>query len=224
MSLFTSDDYSEYTGVTYTGSALVAVNAACAAVEAAIRRYCGQEIGLNLYTAVLDAPYKSRTLQLPQWPVTAVTSLHLNWDARGNPAAFTSEFLLTPYTDYRLVIDDVSNNRSKRGKVEILSRPYWAYWPERPLGMVASRMVDAPGAVYVTWQAGYSEIPDDLIQAGCLAVSMMYNRRMGGMPSTNESWNGYSVGFATPFAAAAALNTPDIQNVLRQFGNMLSIG
>ncbi len=218
MALIDAESYEAATNQTFTGGALLAVSAACSAVSAAIKRRTGQAIEAATYTGViLDAPAKSKFLFLPQWPVSSITSLYLNTAAKGDTTLFDSTHLLTAFTDYRLVTDDVVNTRASRGKVEILTRSYWAQWQDRPLGMLTHRLTDCPGAIKCTWVAGYSVIPDDLVRAACDAVSMMYARRLNGMPTSSESWNGYSVSWATEYAAAAVLNTPQIADVLKHF-------
>lgn len=224
MAIITAAEYGSHTNQTFTGGALTAVSAACAAVDAAVKRRTGQAIEQATYSnVILDAPAHSKFLYLPQWPVSSITSLYLNWDAKADPSLFDATHALVEFTDFRLVKDDVPNSRSKRGKVEILTRSNWAYRTERPLGMLTARHVDCPGAVKATFVAGHSPVPDDLIRAACDAVSLMYARRLNGMPTSSESWNGYSVSWATEYAAAGILNTPQIADTLRFFGPTLTI-
>lgn len=194
-------------------------------VDAAVKRLTGQNIEQATYTdKILDAPVNSKILRLPQWPVSSVTSLYLNWDAKGDPAAFTSDDLLTAYTDYRLVVDDFVNARSRRGAVEILTRTYWAYWQERALSMpLTTRLADCPGAVKCTWVAGYATVPDDLKGAVASAVMLLYDRRQTGRPLTSESWNGRSVSYDGAFTATAAVQSPDVWQVVRHYGNTLAL-
>lgn len=214
------------TGLSPTGTDLAALTSIVGGVNAAIVRMAnGNVFDRATYTdVILDAPWNDRYLRLPQWPVASVTSIHLNWNAKGDPSLFDSTHLLTAYTDYRLVIDDPANNLSRRGRVEILTRPYWAYQQERTLTMpLTNRLANCPGAVKVSFVAGYAAIPDDLTQAAVMAATLMYQRRKTGVPLTNESWNSYSYGTAAPFTATAALHSPDVWALLKSYVPTLAI-
>lgn len=226
MAILTSTDFSTATGVSPTGADLAALQAICKAVSDAIVRMAGGNVFERAtYTSVvLDAPWNDRVLRLPQWPVASVSSLYLNWNAKGDPSLFDSTHLLTNFTDYRLLIDDHVLNVSRRGKVEILTRPYWAYQHERTLAMpLTGRLRNCPGCVKATFVAGYSVLPDDLVQAAVMAATLMYQRRKRGAPVNSESLNSYSYSLSGEFTAAAALQTPDAWLLLRPYVNQLVI-
>jgi hypothetical protein len=45
---------------------------------------------------------------------------------------------------------------------------------------------------------------------------MVYQRRTGA-PVTSESWNGYSGSYAGPFTESAAVNSPDVRQLLAPY-------
>jgi hypothetical protein len=226
MALLTLAELKTRTGITGTDATRDAsLTQLILDVDAAVKRLTGQNIEQATYTdKILDAPYNTKFLQLPQWPVSSITSLYLNGNAKGDPSLFDSTHLLTNYTDYKLRIDDFVNGRSKRGAVEILSRSYWAYWQQRTLSMpLTNSLTDAPGAIKCTWVAGYATVPDDLKGAVAAAVMLLYDRRQTGSPLTSESWNGRSVGYDGAFTATAAVHSPDVWQVVRHYANTLSL-
>lgn len=193
-----------------------------AGVEAALLRLIAPNvIEQQTVTMTLDAPCNSRTLVLPVRPVQSVTSLYYRSDANGDATLFTPDYLLTAAgsgddADYRLVPDQ-PDGTSRRGFVERVGRPYWGQYQTRTQPyQLSSTFVPEPGSVRATWVAGYSSVPPDVELAVLLASVLVLQRRKSGMPVTNESWNGYSAGYASPFAVAALLS-PDVQGYIRKY-------
>jgi len=219
VAILSVDGFCARTGLAPTGSDLEALTAAVSDVcDEIVRAAGGNTFERATYTdIVIDAPWNDRHLRLPQWPVSSITSLYLNWDAKGDSSAFTSADLLTNFSDYRLVIDDFVNAMSRRGKVEILTRPYWAMWQERPYGMLTPRPRNCPGCVKVSFVAGYAVPPDALQRGATVAAQLLYLRRKTGVPLTSSSWNGRSVSYDGAFTASAAIHSPDAWASLRHF-------
>lgn len=190
-----------------------------AEVEAAIKRRLRNNIERATYTnIVLDAP-ATEDLGLAQTPVlTSGLTVYYRGDARGDTSKFTSDYLLTRGTDYQLVTDPDNASQSRCG---ILRRFYrlWGVGRVSGVNSLVPRIEPEPGAVMVTWTAGYSPIPHDLILAVHLATMALFTRRQYGAAITSNSWNGgsYSLGQG-PATAESVLDAPEIKSLWTPFG------
>ncbi len=224
MALVTAASWQAFSGVTVTGAALTSVTAICLEVEDAIQQLCSPWLfePVTLTDKILDAPLDD-FLTLPVLPVRGITTLYVNLGANGDPVAFTSNNLLTPYQQYILDIDDVVNNWSKSGIVYSRAGSWWGGpspwgWERSwPINRLASTLTPARGAVKITFAAGMLAVPEAIQLAANLAVSMIYNRRVLGMPVNSESWNGDSYSLASAFTAVGALQSPDIAGYLAKY-------
>jgi hypothetical protein len=86
----------------------------------------------------------------------------------------------------------------------------------RPYARLGIGVVDGAGAVKVTFVAGCTRVPAEVTQALYMATMMVYQRRTGA-PVTSESWNGYSGSYAGPFTESAAVNSPDVRQLLAPY-------
>lgn len=222
MPIVTPTQWQGFSGVTLTDSQTASVGAICTEVDAAIKRLCRPWLfePATFTNVILDAPLED-ILTLPVMPVRSISSLYVNWNANGDPSQFTSEFLLTNFTDYLLVIDDQVNNYSKHGFVRRRSGSTWftggGNWGSEyrsAAQRLAVELVPCRGAVMVSFAAGSLAIPEEVKLAANLAVSMVFNRRKLGMPVSSNSWNGESVSFAGPFTTEGVLQSPDIAGYL----------
>lgn len=203
-----------------------AIGAVLVEVEDAIKALCHPNM-LAAGTAtdyVLNAPWGSPFLYLPLRPVRAITSLYVRRDAKGDPALFTSDYLKTAYTDYRLVIDRQPEGWSQSGRVEILNASFWGATLRRPYGRLAHEVVDVPGAIKCTFTYGHPVIPPRAVTALYQATAMVLARRKTGIPLLSESWNGRSESGASNYTATAAVHSPDVLASLKGLYDPITIG
>lgn len=217
MAIIDADRFQTITGQTFSSSDLQAIRAICSSVSDAITQYLKpfQPEPLTITSRVIEAP-PSELLVLPVRPARAMVSVYFRSDAKGDPSLFTSDYLLTQYTDYVLPLDDAINGISRSG----ILRRIGGIWGRR-LVVKNDRLgyseEPLPGSVMVTYTAGMPVLPPSIEEAAQLMVSMIWNRRTQGMPAQSESWNGESVGYAGAFTTTAALHSPDIAGMLSQF-------
>lgn len=204
--------------VTYTGADATTVVQICADVDAALKRmlapYYPEPTTLTMY---LDAP-PSRELLLPYRPVRAITSIHYRAGANGDPSLFTSDYLLTAYTDYQFATDALTG-RNDVGVVRRLNRLWGAAWyspPER----LGYELEPERGALKVVATVGPATVPPDITLAACKAVLLLYQFRQTGIPQGSESWNGYSINYSQPFTADAAIRTPEVLALLAPYTSL----
>jgi hypothetical protein len=226
VSLGSLGEYRDFAGLSSTDATRDASLATIlAGVEAAIKKLCSPFLfeAATLTDLILDAPWASPYLLLPAVPVRSVTSLYYRQDARGVAGSFTSDDLLTAGTDYQLVIDDPVNNWSRAGRVRRLTRSVWGVSYERPLGRLGFNPTPEAGSIKATLAVGCTVVPAEVTQALYLATSLVYQRRQK-PPVSNEGWNGYSVGYAAPFTATAAIHSPDVYGLLLPYVTQIRVG
>lgn len=76
-----------------------------------------------------------------------------------------------------------------------------------------------PGAIKVTFTGGYSTVPNDLVEAACLAVSKIRQMRQTGTGVQSESWNGDSYSLASNAYTYGILGDPSIAGILMNYEN-----
>jgi hypothetical protein len=224
MALGSLSDMKAALGITGTDATRdAALTVLLAQTEAAIKKVCRPFLfeAATFTDVILDAPWNSQDLYLPATPVRSITSLYYSADGHGVAANFTSDNLLTAGTDYQLVIDDPVNTWSRHGRVRRLNRSLWGSDRVRPYTRLANGVVDGPGAIKVTFVAGCTSVPAEVAEALYLATMMVYQRRTGA-PVTSESWNGGSVSYDGQFTATAAVNSPDVKQLLAPY--MMRVG
>jgi hypothetical protein len=222
MAILTLAEYKTFLGVTDTDTARDAswtaiIAEVCDAINQACRPWLFEP---TTVTAIVDAPLDDQ-LVLPVIPVRSITSLYLNWTASGDPAAFTSDNLLTQYTQYWLEIDDPVNSYSESGIVYKRAGSWngqnWGgerRWPVQALG---STLEVGRGAIKVVLAAGTLTVPANVQLAACLMTSLIFNRREKGAPLNSESWNAYSYSTNSAITAMGAINSPDVVGLLRRY-------
>ena len=216
MAIIDATAWQAATNQTAAGTALTALEWACASVDALVKRAVLPFLPepQTVTNAVLDAPPVNE-LQLPYRPVRSITSLYLNTSANGDPAQFTSDYLLTNYTDYYLPVDPVAGY-NRAGVVLRRGASTWGREYHRLPDRLADSSYAVPGAIQVTFAAGTLSVPDDLFAAAMLAVSLLLKRKEFGMIAASESWNGYSPSWAGPFLTSV-LESPDVSALLRPY-------
>lgn len=203
-----------------------AISQRLASAEAAIKRLCHpyQFEAVTQTDVVLDAPWNSNVLILPLTPVRTLTSVYYNPTGLGLAANFDSTHLLTANVDYQLLIDLQPEGWSKSGRVRRLNRSTWGVTQHRPHGRLASEPTPGQGMVKVTYAAGHTSVPADVVEALYIMVSLMYGRRETGAPAASESWNARSVSYSGPLTSTAALNHPDVQQLLAPYVTQIRLG
>lgn len=216
MAIISAATYATYTNTAYTGGDATALTAICTAVDVAIKKLLRPFVpeDQTFTDVVFDAP-PGNVLWLPVYPVRSITSLYLRYWANGEVAAFTSSDLLTQYTQYYMPLDPI-DGYSRRGQVFRRGASVWGFEQRFPLGRLAPQVEPNRGAVKATLVCGPSSVPADIVQAAVLAVSMIFARKVPGMPVTSESWNGGSYSLAAPFLTAV-LASPDVQALLMPY-------
>lgn len=217
MAILSASTYATYTGTSYTGADATSLAAIITAVDAAIKRVIRPFYpeSTTVTDKLLEAPV-GPVLLLPVVPVRSITSLYLNYAANG-VSDFTSDHLLTSGEDYFLPLDGVVEDYSRSGRVFRRGASSWGYERVRPVDRIAPQTTPARKAIKVTFAAGPTSVPDDIVQAAVLATSLLFHRKVAGAPFGSESWNGYSAGIAGPFIAAGILRTPDIAALLAPY-------
>lgn len=143
--------------------------------------------------------------------------LYINVDANGDPAAFTSDYLMEMYVDYCLDMGAADPTVSESGIVRLINGVYGVQ-RERPLYSLSTKITPIRGAVKIVYTAGYATVPPRLRAALQLIVRKIFNARKLGVPLTSESLNGYSYS-AQQTATAEGLITgdPTIRKLLTNF-------
>lgn len=198
--------------------------------EAAIKRLCHPyQFEPATETDYLNAPWQSPWLILPLVPVRSITSIHYNPDGFGISANYTSDHLLVApgagvtNPDYLLETDMRPQGWSRSGRVRRLNRAYWGVQQVRPFARLGFGAEVEPKPLKVVYEAGHTSVPAEVTQALYLATMLVYQRRTGA-PLTNEGWNGYSAGYAAPFLTTAAVNSPDVMQLLAPYVTHVRVG
>lgn len=165
----------------------------------AVKRHCQNgELEATEYTQILPlSSYPAFILPFapviydPDADTPIPFSLYVNRDANGNPALFTSDFLLTMYSDYALDFGPTNATTSDSGIVRFLNGVLTAN-RERPLYSLATKVIPTYGAVKVVYTAGYQTVPPAIKAALNLIVRKVWHARKLGVPLVAESLNGYS--------------------------------
>ena len=218
MAIICADTWMDWRGAAVTGDDLTSAASICAAVDRAIREAVFPFVPdpVTVTSHVMDAPV-GNALLLPLTPARSITSIYLRWGADGDPSLFTSDYLLTAYTDYVLHLDRPDLGYSKSGIVRRRGSSSWGYEMRRPVGRLAAATDPNRGAVCVTYAAGAASVPDDIFAAAALCVGLLFERRKTGMPLNSESLNGYSYSASGPFTAEAAISSPDVMRILAPY-------
>lgn len=225
MALITLAEYKAFAGISSTDATRDAsLNAMIAETDDAIKRYLHQNIESATYTTVMDAP-NDVNINLPQLPVSFTDfSIYVNWNANGDPSLFTSDDLLTMYTDYLLDPSPDSATISTTGIVRSM-QGWWGLWYQRNGYVLTPKSVPAYGCIKVVYTAGYATVPASIKAAANLLVSKLYMMRKIGMPENSTSLNGYSVSWQSAATANGILQgDPTIRSLLKPFGRQLFVG
>lgn len=219
MAIITQAAVTARSTVTYTGADATAITQFCTDVDAAIKRmlkpYYPEPYTATMY---LDAP-PSRQLVSEYRPIRSITSVYVRSGANGDPSLFTSDYLLTNYTDYYLETDAITG-RNEAGMIYRTNGNIWGYDYYSPPNMLGYRLESNFKAVKVVAEVGPAAVPDDIALAAYKAVLLLYQFRQTGIPQGSESWNGYSINYSQPFTADAAIRSPEVLALLAPYTSL----
>ena len=216
MAIITTSSWSSATNQSLATAEATACTSMCSAVDAAIKKMCWPyQFESSTVTGVCDAP-NGNVLYLPVYPIRTLTSLYLNFGANGDTSQFTSDYLLTAYTDYYMPIDQ-PDGISRWGKVYRRGSGGWGLERRTAIDRLAPTVDPCRGAIYYTVAAGHTSVPADVFTAAVMAVSLLMKRKVAGAPATSSSWNGYSESLASQFLATAAIESPDVIGFLSKY-------
>ncbi len=193
MAIVTATVWQNWANQTFTGTRLSSLAAICGQVDAAIKARLKRTIEQATYTNwVFDAP-STNVFSLARYAPILVSgfTLSYNANAQGDPTAFTSGDVLTMYRDYLLKVGPDTQASSSNGQV-INLKGAWGVQGWRPNYSIAYQTVGIPGSLMATFTGGYANVPQDLVEAACLAVSRVLGEKDYGTQVGSESWNGYS--------------------------------
>lgn len=187
-------------------------------VSQAIRTRLNQTITAATYTVVLDAPC-TPVIVLGEGPVKlAGLTVYYNYQAYGNPAAFTSTNLLTLYQDYYLDVSERDNTVSKSRRLIYLQGAWGANYYRAP-SQLSQSLIPTPGAVKVTYSAGFDTVPTDVTMATNLACQKLFMARDRGAMPTSESLTGYSYSLPATATAYDAIGSADVWAYLVRYSD-----
>ncbi len=191
----------------------------------AVIRYCRNgNLEATEYTQILNAPPHTSII-LPFAPVIYAPDADTPIDfqlyrcdsAYGDPSAFTSDNLLTMFSDYVLDIGPTDITTSESGIVRFLNGAAGVNY-ERPIYSLAVKLIPIYGALKVVYTAGFATVPASIKAALNIIVRKLYNLRKLGVPLTSESLNGYSYSSQSNASANGIIQgDPTIQQMLRPF-------
>ncbi len=167
--------------------------------DQSIRDYCKKNFEQTSYTHYYDG-HALQDLTLRQRPVISVTSVYL--DQKGGygqgPGAFGASTLLSPGSDYLLVIDDKTGNYSQSG---ILRRTNLGSSSSLPLtwsgtlsgGSNTAFWPRGSGNIKVVYVAGYATVPAPVKHACAFLAGRLYlGAGKQGQLASSESLGSYS--------------------------------
>lgn len=201
------------------------LNLMVAEASDAVVRYLRQNIESQEYTAYLDA-LPSTELLLPQLPVQASgLQIWVNWSANGDPSLFTSDDLLTNYTDYMLDTAPDDASVSHTGIVRLTGGAWWGVRGQRNGYVLASKIVPVRKAVKVVYTAGYTVVPASITMVVNLITAKLFTMRKLGQPLNSENLNGYGYSVQSSSTANGIIQgDPSIKAALKPFGKQVFVG
>jgi hypothetical protein len=168
-----------------------------------VKSYCKRDFEPATYTEYLQGNGR-KELVLRHRPVTAVTSVHLDWDGNAdqNPeGSFEAASLLTAGKDYFLNLDGSwGGDPVSFSGLLVRVRNVWPevqrqwYWTK-----LSPETGPAPGSIRVIYTAGYDPAPEDLQYAVVFLVQAMRKDLPVGGNLESEKIGDYSYKLRFPF-------------------------
>ena len=209
---------------TVTGSDLTSLAMICRMVDASIKKRLNRTIEQATYTGLIMTAPPTRELLLSRFAPISVAdfSIYYNPNAQGDASEFTSSDLLTMYTDYMLDVGYNDDDYSQSGIVLNL-KGAWGVQGLRPNYSIAFQTVGIAGSIKVSFVGGYANVPQDLIDAACLAVSKTRQLRKLGSGVQSESWNGDSYSLGSGAWERGVYGDPVIKGILDNYMNYAAV-
>lgn len=178
-------------------------------VEASLQRHIGRQIEAATVTEYYDGD-GTNSLWLRRTPVQSITSVYQDEDARYASAdsPFPASTLLTAGTDYALRVDQPTGGAtaSMCGRLyrigTVWSRPF-----ARRGDLLVSSPGDPIGNIKVTYVAGWSSVPADIVLAVHQMLGQIRMQRSAGGPLQSESLDYWSATYLTPDKIAQSLGS-----------------
>lgn len=191
------------------------VQAAIDAISQGVRDLLVQNFEAATYTEYYDAPCYADVITLDQGPLVSVASVYCDGSGfRGQGTnAFAADTLLTAGTDYMYIT----------GKKRAIQSLYcnWAQlaggYGRRPPIQLTPMLKDVPGAIKVTYTAGYTTVPADVRGVVALAVSAWLRMIPNGFLAQSASYIDTSASFNLQNLSLGILKSPDVWNVLSRY-------
>lgn len=209
---------------TVTGTDLTSLAMICRQVDAGIKKKLNRTIEQDEYTGLILTAPPEPSLILSRYAPLQVTDfeVYYNANAKGDPSGFTIADLLTMYSDYVLDVGYEDSGSSDSGIVMNL-KGAWGVQGWRPNYSIAFQTVGIPGSILLNFTGGYANVPQDLVEAGCLAVSKTRQLRKFGSGVQSESWNGDSYSLGANAFTYGILGDPVIAGILSQYMNYAAV-
>lgn len=218
------------------------VTAADAAVKAYLRRGRGALAFTNWPETGADTEYydgdATPSIILRWWPVTAIASLYLDMGGYYGKAtgAFAASTELTEGTDWVGVYEDGAESESARivrigGRNSGDTGGQYGWFPglgggawhaNGPITLSAGQVATWPrghGNIKITYTAGYSTVPKDLVHATDMYAIWLYNTRERGRAVSSESLGSYSYSLMSDASGFPELGS--IRQILAQYRDVV---
>lgn len=221
MAIVTPEIWAAFAGKTLTNPSgeYTSIEVICNQVDRGIKSKLKRTLERQTFTGlILDAPNTPNILLQKYAPIVIDGfECRYNPQAQGDPTLF-DDSLLTMYQDYRLDTDEDDNSLSP-GNLQYLRGIWGINYRYRPWELAPS-FTSVPGALKLTFNAGYEIIPDDIVMAACIAVSQTNALKDHGFVKGSESWNGYSMNLpGVGLMVHGVLGNPDISSLLLPYMN-----
>src|SRR5882762_708261 len=170
------------------------LNALFLAADQAIKTELDRDLEQNNYTNYYSGT-GTRYLVLRQTPVTALSTVHINYAGYyghnlENP--YDTEHLLTDGKDYVLEWDSTNATVSNSGRLIRIGTVWSELIKAYTQGKVTQEVAPSIGNIKVVYTAGYNPIPYDLQFAVALVVAGMIKLAQYGYPLQYEKIGDYA--------------------------------
>lgn len=228
MPILTAEEYMVWVGAEFTGKELASIQDICVKTEQAIKNKLRRVVERGTFSVILDAPM-TQYIDLCRWaPIDTAEdfNLYLNYQANGNPDAFTDDSLLTEYTDYVIQgKNEGTNTDAEFGACRVmLLNGFWGLNYYLPPYSIAPQRQSMAGAIKVEFTGGFDPVPEALKQGACIIVSQVLGIREYGMLKGTESWNGYNYNIpGVGLLIGGFLAVPDVRSMLDPYTNYAAV-
>lgn len=195
------------------------LNAMFLAADQVIKTELGRDIEQANYTHFFNGT-GTRALVLKQSPVTAVTSVHINYAGyfgHNTDSPFSSDFLLTDGKDYVLDWDSGAGTISNSGVLLRIGTVWSELNKSYTQGKVTQEVSPAIGNIKVLYTAGYNPVPYDLQFAVAQVIAGMVKLIQYGYPVQSEKIGDYSYKLANYVLQVNMQPAGSLARILRQY-------